>query len=1227
MTPEVWQPGDIVLDLYEVLDVVHSGGMGLVHRVRHQGWNVDLAVKTPRPELVASPEGRSRFEAEAGTWVGLGLHPHTVNCAYVRTIDGQPRVFAEWVDGGSLAEAVAGGRLYEGGPHTAAGRVLDIAVQTAWGLQHAHDSGLVHQDVKPANVMLEPDGTAKVTDFGLAGARPADPAAATDTGVTFGGMTPAYCSPEQALAAAGREVRLTPATDVWSWALTVLEMFTGRRPTRHGQAAPEALEALLEDGPADPRVPAVPPAVAGLLRQCFMPNAEARPAELDEAAQVLAEVYGDVTGTPFPRRAPRGVGLLADGLSNQALSLLDLGRTEAAEDLWRQAADVDPHHLAARYNYGLHLWRSGRRTDLEVLSDIEGGRVFGGAPQLADRLRGFIHLEQDDRKRATESLHRATRQEGGPSEEHAEHEGPVPADTAEALAVLAERPPPTTARLTGHGTYVTAVAVTADGGLVLSGDRDGGVSVWDVETGRCLHELTAAGAEIVATAVDAAGRTGLVLRKQAPLEAWDLTHGTPIPLPPELDADDSSTDAPTAVALSGDGSMGATGHADGTLRFWDVRTGALLQRVAAHSAPVAAVTMTADGAFALSTPADSRNDQRVCAWNVTAGRRHAALTPPLDEQGYGAWGVHVNWCALSADSRYALQVWDSGNMVLWDARRDRVVARSPHSLRVIHHAIALAPGGSPAVVGSSQPLRVLEPATGQCLRTYDNGPEDEDEHQGVYGDADTRDTNTVAISADGRFAVAGSRKVISVLPLPAPGYRAPWLYARPTGADELSDGTRAFDTAMKQALHLFDEGRYEESAARLRAAEAVPGFGRHPDLREAWAAVGRHGLRSGLRSGYQLFDLDGHRHFTQPPVLAVSRDGDFLVTGRWTGEIDLWNAASGRLDRELDWPLPVARTLTMVCGDQATVIHGRNGQVALLDLVDDRAWDLTGPDDAGTVETLVYAPAANRLLTGDDTGKLCSWDLGFDGEQRTLRTSWQALRAHRGPVAAVALSSDGRYAASREDTHAGLDLASAVRGDEVCGWDLESGELLWTRSGVPPQTALEITPDGGTLLEYGPFGVTAVRTLTGKRRYGVADTSNARLLAIAPVGGRAVVATAGALIAFDLATGRVQRKIPTEHLTTALALTADGRFAVLGTHTQRIDVVDLDTGELLRTLTGHRSTVHALALSEDGRTLMSGDYDATVRGWELDWEFTWEPGDVAQPPAKRRRPRMPWRTR
>src|SRR5271155_3156479 len=167
-----WQVGDVIADLYKV-QWQTQGGMGVVHRVYHQGWKIDLAVKAPRPEFVADPASMRNFETEAETWVGLGLHPNIVSCVYVRRLDGLPRVFAEWVDSGSLHDAIQSRRLYEGTPEEVLARILDVAIQFAWGLDYAHSQGLIHQDVKPLNVMLTADWTVKVTDFGLAKARAA----------------------------------------------------------------------------------------------------------------------------------------------------------------------------------------------------------------------------------------------------------------------------------------------------------------------------------------------------------------------------------------------------------------------------------------------------------------------------------------------------------------------------------------------------------------------------------------------------------------------------------------------------------------------------------------------------------------------------------------------------------------------------------------------------------------------------------------------------------------------------------------------------------------------------------------------------------------------------------------------------------------------------------------------------------------------------------------------
>src|SRR5438105_5813813 len=156
--PVTWKPGDVILGLYEVREVFTGGGRGLVYRIWHRGWGIDLAVKSPRPEYFRTEQDKADFEEEAKTWVNLSLHPHTVTCYYVRRLGGVPRVFAEYVAGGSLAQWIQSRKLYSGGHEKALARILDIGIQVAWGLQQAHEHGLVHRAVKPGNMLLTLDG-------------------------------------------------------------------------------------------------------------------------------------------------------------------------------------------------------------------------------------------------------------------------------------------------------------------------------------------------------------------------------------------------------------------------------------------------------------------------------------------------------------------------------------------------------------------------------------------------------------------------------------------------------------------------------------------------------------------------------------------------------------------------------------------------------------------------------------------------------------------------------------------------------------------------------------------------------------------------------------------------------------------------------------------------------------------------------------------------------------
>ncbi|MDR1111405.1 MAG: protein kinase [Deltaproteobacteria bacterium] len=380
---------------YKIVFGPITGGFGQVWRVRHVGWDVDLAMKRPRLGLFLKEAQKADFSRECEAWIGLGLHPNIVSCHYVREIGGIPSIFSEWMDGGSLGDWIRGGGLYEGDRKTVLGRVLDVSIQFVRGLHYSHQRGLIHHDVKPDNLLLTRSGEAKVADFGIAGAR-AGLAAGTEDRLRmtmlsdFGAYTPAYCSPEQA--AGGT---LGRRTDIYSWALSVLEMFLGDRPWQSGAAAVEALDSYLA---MDMRL-AMPGGVRELLRLCLSASPEARPHDFGDIEARLLGVFQTGTGGPYFREAQGASADTADSLNNRALSFLDLGRPAEAENHWDLALAAVPGHVPSLYNKALHLWRKGSLTDLQAL-DL----VRGLDDPLASCCQARLHLERGAPQKALAAL-------------------------------------------------------------------------------------------------------------------------------------------------------------------------------------------------------------------------------------------------------------------------------------------------------------------------------------------------------------------------------------------------------------------------------------------------------------------------------------------------------------------------------------------------------------------------------------------------------------------------------------------------------------------------------------------------------------------------------------------------------------------------------------------------------------------------------------------------------
>ncbi|WP_392544146.1 serine/threonine-protein kinase [Oryzobacter telluris] len=270
--------GSVLGGRYALVGRIASGGMGDVWEARDDVLSRDVAVKVLRPgtdeEVFAQ-----RFRSEALYAANLS-HPNVATVLDYGEDDPFAYLVLELVPGEPLSALVQ----REGALDPA--RVRSIMGQAALALGAAHEAGVVHRDVKPANILVTPEGAVKLTDFGIA--RAVDGSGQTQTGEVLG--TPHYLSPEQALGE-----RATGASDLYALGIVAHEMLTGRRPFDKGTPVATALAQVNE--PPPPLPPHVPPELRSLIEQCLMKKAEERPASARELGERLGLRESDLPET------------------------------------------------------------------------------------------------------------------------------------------------------------------------------------------------------------------------------------------------------------------------------------------------------------------------------------------------------------------------------------------------------------------------------------------------------------------------------------------------------------------------------------------------------------------------------------------------------------------------------------------------------------------------------------------------------------------------------------------------------------------------------------------------------------------------------------------------------------------------------------------------------------------------------------------------------------------
>jgi eukaryotic-like serine/threonine-protein kinase len=304
------------LSRYAVEKTLGKGGMATVELAEDTELRRKVAVKRLSASLVGDEVLQERFFREARLAAALS-HPNLVSVYDVGEEDGLPYIVMEYVEGETLAEL-----MRRKGPLEQE-RAVELLVQVCAGLEHAHEAGLVHRDIKPQNLLVRSDGVVKIADFGIA--RTLQATQLTQVGTVLG--TAAYLAPEQA---AGE--RVTAAADIYSLGVVAYELLSGRTPYEFESLA----DLAVKQRQPPPPLRDVPPRLEhAVLRALAFKPANRPPSAAAFAAELSRTSRPAVTEVmPRPRTirvSPRALVIAAALVGVPALGLLGLGLAVANE--------------------------------------------------------------------------------------------------------------------------------------------------------------------------------------------------------------------------------------------------------------------------------------------------------------------------------------------------------------------------------------------------------------------------------------------------------------------------------------------------------------------------------------------------------------------------------------------------------------------------------------------------------------------------------------------------------------------------------------------------------------------------------------------------------------------------------------------------------------------------------------------------------------------------------
>jgi len=275
---------------------------------------------------------------------------------------------------------------------------------------------------------------------------------------------------------------LSRRTDIYSWAVSVLEMFLGERPWQSGAIVGTACEDYFD---MDMQVP-LPEEMKIILQSCLNENPDARPHDFAEIDDDLLFIYEAQTGAAYPRERSKAAADTADSLNNKALSYLDLGKPVDAEKCWERALAATPNHAESLYNRCVFLLQRERMNQTEAIKALDGN-----PSERTNYFASKLYLAWSDSQNALERLNRAKNVEEL-TDEIRQMEDEARNLTDKAAFIKCERVfEDADAEISIRDNQLLTVRFSQDGKHILAGLESGKVKVWDAISGECIHTIVA----------------------------------------------------------------------------------------------------------------------------------------------------------------------------------------------------------------------------------------------------------------------------------------------------------------------------------------------------------------------------------------------------------------------------------------------------------------------------------------------------------------------------------------------------------------------------------------------------------------------------------------------------------------------------------------------------------------------------------------------------------------